>query len=84
MAEYAHFLIKYISGIKNAAGDERISPFFIKKKRLRIYPAAEKPLNSDPCPKGPSLAASTVRNFFFTHERKFVPASNSQPRGSNV
>ena len=32
MAEYAHFLIKYISGIKNAAGDERISPFFIKRK----------------------------------------------------
>jgi len=43
MAEYAHFLIKYISGIKNAAGDERISPFFIKRNMPERAKASSQP-----------------------------------------
>jgi len=50
---------------KTRPGGERIPPFFIKRKWLRLHPAAEKPPNPGPCPRGPSLAASTARGFFF-------------------
>ena len=64
---------------KTRPGDERTPPFFIKRKRLRLLPAAEKPPNPGSCSRGPSLAASTARGFFYPTDRKFAPHGNRTP-----
>ena len=70
---------------KTQPGGERTLPFFIKRKRLRLHPAAEKPPNPGPCQRGPSLAASTARGFFYPRA-EIRPSwdSNSRPCGSDA